>query len=164
MPSCRVPITKRDVIIVLRDGSTNEAEVFMESGSLSWDEGTPEAVYFLDRDSISDGETRDGPDSAMAVKLDLALTDLASAAYTTLYGWLARPSGSWEATNLVSSLGAGRDFRIHLDVTFLGDKRGGVEDVTLRFNHFRPKLSVSEGEFLVASVSGTCKATQPERV
>lgn len=164
MATCRVPFTKRDVVIVLKDGSTNEAEIFMESGTLSWDEGTPEALYFLDRDSISDGETRDGPDSAMQVKFDLAITDLASAAYATLYGWLARPSGSWEETNLVSSLGSGRDFRIHLDITFLGDKRGGVEDVTLRFNHFKPKLSVSEGDFLLASVSGTCKATQPERL
>jgi len=164
MPECRVPFTKRDVIIVFRDGSTNEKEVFMESGTLSWDEGTPEAVYFLDRDSISDGETRNGPDSAMNLKLDFAITDLASAAYATLYGWCARPSGSWEATNLVSSLGSGRDFRMYVDVTFLGDKRGGVEDVTLRFNHFKPKLSVSEGEFLLASVSGTCKAIQPERL
>lgn len=164
MPASRVPFTKRDVIIVLRDGSTNEAEVFMESGTLSWDEGTPEAIYFMDRDSISDGETRDGADTPMSVSLDFALTDLASPAYTTLYGWLARPSGSWEATNLVSSLGAGRDFRINVDVTFLGDKRGGVEDVTLRFPHFRSKLSVSEGEFLTASVTGTCKATQPERL
>lgn len=164
MPAVRIPFTKRDVIITLRDGSTNEAEIFMESGTLSWDEGTPEALYFLDRDSISDGETRDGPDSAMQVKFDFALTDLASAAYTTLYGWCARPSGSWEATNLVSSLGSGRDFRLYVDVTFLGDKRGGVEDVTLRFRHFKPKISVSEGDFLVASVSGTCKAIQPERL
>lgn len=159
-----VPLTKRDVIIVFKDGAANTQELFMESGTLGWDEGSPEAMYFMDRDSIDDGETRDGPDSAMSVSFDFAMTDLVNTAYQTIYGWCARPSGSWEASNLVSSLGAGRDFRMNVDVTFLGDKRGGVEDVTLRFPNYKPKVSVKEGDFLTASISGTCKATQPVRL
>lgn len=159
-----VPFTKRDVIIVFRDGVSQTQEVFMESGTLGWDEGKAEAMYFLDRDSIADGETRDGADTAMSLTLDFAVTDLAGPTYQTIYGWCARPTGSWEAANLVSSLGVGRDFRMHVYVTFLGDKRGGVEDVTLRFENFKPKVSVKEGDFLTASISGTCKATQPTRL
>ena len=159
-----VTITKRDFIVVLRDGGVNEKEVFMEQGNLSYTEGTPDPLYFMDRGSIADGDTRDGDDVPMDLSMDIGLTDFASEGYATLNGWLTRPAGSWEESNLVSSLGVGRDFRINVDVTILGDKRGGVEDVTLRFNHWKPKASVSEGDFLTMSVSGSCKSTQPERL
>ena len=166
MPSTpnRIPFTKRDLLVVFKDGSTNEQEVYMESGNLSWTEGTPEPLYFLDRGSLEDGETRDGDDVPMDLSFDFALTDLPTSSYATIMGWCTRPAGSWEESNLVSSLGAGRDFRINVDVTFFGDKRGGVEDVTLRFNHWKPRISGSEGDFLTISVSGTCKAIQPERL
>lgn len=164
MPANRIPLTKRDVIITLADGASAEQEVFMEEGNLSYTEGTPEALYFMDRGSLADGETRDGDDAPMEVSFDFAMTDYANPAYATIHGWCTRPEGSWEADNLVSSLGAGRDFRVNLNVTFLGDKRGGAEDVTLQFKHWKPRISVSEGEFLTVSVSGTCKATQPERL
>lgn len=164
MPQNRIPFTKRDLIIVFRDGGANEAELFMEAGTLSWTEGTPEAIYFMDRGSIEDGETRNGDDSPMELSLDYALTDMPKSTEATIHGWLTRPSGSWEAENLISSLGVGRDFRINVDITFLGDKRGGVEDVTLRFKHWKPRISASEGDFLTGSVSGTCKSTQPERL
>lgn len=160
----RIPISKRDVIVILSDGASHEQEVFMESGNVAWQEGTPEALYFMDRGSIEDGETRDGDDTAMTVSMDFAITDFASDAYATLHGWFTRPEGSWEADNLVSSLGVGRDFRLNVDLVFLGDKRGGVEDYTLRFPHYKPQMSVAEGDFLVASLSGTCKATQPRRL
>lgn len=162
MPMNTVPFTKRDIILIFKDGGTNYIEAVMESGNVSWTEGTPEAIYFMDRDSIADGETRDGADSPMELSMELAFTDAQSAAYQTLYGWLTRPSGSWEASNLTSSLGTGRDFRINVEMTLLGEKRGGVADQTLRFPHWRPKVSVAEGEFMTMSVSGTCKATQPE--
>lgn len=143
----RIPFTKRDLVVVLKDGSTNEQEVLMESGTLIWDEGS-----------------QAGPDTPMSLRLDFVFTDLSSEGYRTLDGWCARPAGSWEAYNLVSSLGPGRDWRFNVDVTFFGDKRGGVEDITLRFYHWKPKLSVRVGELLIASASGTCKATQPERL
>lgn len=164
MPTNRIPFTKRDLIVIFKDGASaeNSLEVFMESGNLSWTEGTPEAMYFMDRGSIDDGETRDGDDSPMELSMDLAFTDPHSASYTTVKGWLTRPTGSWEAANLTSSLGTGRDWRIHVEVTLLGDKRGGVADQTLRFPNWKPKVSAAEGDFLTLSVSGTCKATQPE--
>lgn len=162
MPMNRIPFTKRDVIVVFKDGGTNSIEAEMETGDVSWTEGTPEAVYFMDRGSIADGETRDGDDAPLELSMSLAFTDTQSAAYQTLYGWLTRPEGSWEASNLVSSLGAGRDFRINVEMTMLGDKRGGVADQTWRFPHWRPRLDASEGEFLTMNLSGTCKATQPE--
>lgn len=157
-----ITFTKRDFILVLRDGAGHEKEVFMEQGDLSYDEGTPAATYCMDRGSIADGDTRDGDDEPMNLSMSLALTDMARAVYSTLHGWLTRPPGSWEASNLVSSLGVGRDYRINVDLTMLGDKRGGVEDITMRFNHWRPRLSASEGDFFTASLSGTCKSTQPE--
>lgn len=162
MPQNTIPFTKRDLIIVLKDGGSNSLELVMESGNLSWSEGTPEAVYFLDRGSIADGETRDGDDSPMELSMELAFTDTQAAAYASTYGWLTKPSGSWEDTNLVSSLGVGRDWRINVEVTLLGDKRGGVADKTLRFPNWKPKVSISEGDFMTISVSGTCKAIQPE--
>lgn len=162
MPMNRIPFTKRDLIVIFKDGGTQQIEAIMESGNLSWTEGTPEAIYYMDRDSIEDGETRDGADSPMELSMELAFTDAQSASYQTIKGWLTRPPGSWEESNLVSSLGAGRDYRIHVEVTLLGEKRGGVADQTLRFPNWKPKVSVSEGEFASMSVSGTCKATQPE--
>lgn len=159
----RVTITKRDLLLTFRDGSTFSQTVFMEDGSLSWDEGTPEAIYFMDRGSIEDGDTRDGDDSPLSLSFTVAQTDHANATSATLDGWLRYPDGSWERTNLVSTLGAGRDFRVHLDVTILGDKRGQA-DRTLRFPHAKLKVSASEGDFLTVSVNGTCKATQPEEV
>ena len=162
MPMNRIPFTKRDLIVIFKDGGTQQIEAVMESGNLSWTEGTPEAMYYMDRDSIEDGETRDGADSPMELSMELAFTDTHSASYATLKGWLTRPPGSWEETNLTSSLGTGRDYRINVEVTLLGDKRGGVADQTLRFPHWKPKVSASEGDFLTLSVSGTCKATQPE--
>jgi hypothetical protein len=164
MPANRVPFTKRDLIIILSDGGSYEQEVVMESGNLAWSEGTPDALFFMDRGSIEDGETRDGDDAPMDLSFDFMLTDMASPAYATLAGWISRPAGSWEASNLISSLGVGRDFRLNVDVTFLGDRRGGVEDITLRFKHWKPKLSAAEGDGLTASVAGPCKSTQPERL
>lgn len=160
----RIPITKRDNIVVFTDGAGNRFEAFMEAGDLNWNEGTPEASYQMDRDSIEDGETRDGADSPMEMSMSMAYTGTYSASYPTMYGWLTRPKGSWEATNLVSSLGPGRDWRVNVEVTTLGEMRGGVADETLRFPHWKPKVSISEGEFMTMSVSGTCKATQPERL
>lgn len=158
----RIPFTKRDLIVIFKDGGTQQIEAFMETGDLGWVNGTPKALDILDRDSIKDGETRNGPDSACELSMTLAFTALQSASYQTIYGWLCRPPGSWEETNLTSSLGPGRDYRIYVEVTFLGDMRGGVADETYRFPHFCPSVSVAEGEFMTMSVSGTCKATQPE--
>jgi len=160
----RVPFSKRDLIVIMRDGSLYEQEVFMEAGDVSWTEGVPEALYFLDRGSVEDGETRDGDDTPMELSFSFACTDLANSVYPTLVGWTSLPEGSWEADNLVSTLGAGRDMRLDVDVVFLGDRRGGVEDVTLRFKHWKPKISVAEGDFLTVSVTGTCKAIRPERL
>lgn len=164
MPMNTIPFTKRDVILVFKDGGSNYIEVVMESGNLSWTPGTPKASYQMDRDSIADGETRNGPDSPMELSMDMTLTDMQSASYQTLYGWLCRPPGSWEESNLVSSLGPGRDWRINVEMTLLGEKRGGVADETYRFPHFCPSISVAEGEFMTMSVSGTCKAILPEQL
>lgn len=163
MAENRITMTKRDFIVVLRDGGGHEREVFMEKGDLAYTEGKPKPMYAMDRGSIADGDTRDGDDTPMELSMSINLTDFAGN-YSTVHGWLTRPAGSWEEANLISSLGAGRDFRINVDVTVLGDKRGGVEDITHRFHHWCPSASVSEGDFLTLSLSGSCKSTQPERL
>lgn len=158
-----VTITKRDLMLIFRDGIGNYWTIFLEDGSMSWTEGTPEAIYFMDRGSIEDGDTRDGDDTPMTLSFNVAFADHANATEPTQDGWLRIPPDSWEAANLISTLGAGRDMRLHLDVVIMGDKRGQV-DQTLRFKHCKFKVSDSEGNFLMRSVSGTCKATQPEYI
>ena len=158
-----VTITKRDLLLTIRDGGSNSKVVLMEDGSLSWDEGTPEAIYMITRGSIANGDTRDGDDTPMSLSFNIAVTDHANAAASTLDGFLRIPPGSWEETNLVSTLGAGRDMRLDLEVTILGDKRGQA-DQTLQFPDCKFKVSDAEGDFLMRSVTATCKATQPSYI
>lgn len=137
----------------LEDGSGQSREVPVCSGKLKWIE-TVETITFVGR---HDECSREGDDHPMSLSFLTVITDRYSKDGQTLDGWLRIPPGSWESMNLISTLGAGRDMRLHLDVWIAGDKLNPLNRI-MRFSHC--KFLVDEGP-RQAIVTATCMASAP---
>lgn len=135
----------------LEDGLGQSREVPVCSGKLEWVE-TVETITFVGR---HDECSREGDAHPMSLSFRTVITDRYSENGPTLDGWLRIPPGSWESMNLISTLGAGRDMRLHLDVKIVADKLNRI----MRFSHC--KFLVSE-EPHQTIVTATCKASAPK--
>ena len=154
-----IPITVRDVTIVIRDGTTPtplETTIQYEGeGTFSVDgvkEGNLDLDVFRDRDVIY--ALREGPQQPETVSLELDATTIYEGT-DKIAADAIQKTGAFAAGVSTWGTNAADPWTVEILVTFEGTDRGAGSDQTWTFPYFRGECGFKEGRPAKWSITGT---------